>query len=195
MVTPVLGPSHELIAADRALGPWKITHFRGFAARSNYLAADRPDWCFAAKEICRWMSKPTHNAWKALKRLCRFLNGAPRLVYSYRLQSVECIDVYTDADWAGCPKTRKSTSGGCVLFGRHAVKHWSSTQASVALSSGEAEFAGLIRGAGQGCGGWSCGRGHGPSRMEQRRERYSRAARNESEETSRRSFCKVHTQA
>ena len=38
------------------------------------------------------------------------------------------------------------------MLGSHAIKHWSSTQASVALSSGEAEFAGIIRGAGQGLG-------------------------------------------
>ena len=38
------------------------------------------------------------------------------------------------------------------MFGRHAIKHWSSTQTSVALSSGEAEFAGVIRGSGQGLG-------------------------------------------
>ena len=38
------------------------------------------------------------------------------------------------------------------MLGRHAIKHWSSTQSSVALSSGEAEFAGVIRGSGQGLG-------------------------------------------
>ena len=38
------------------------------------------------------------------------------------------------------------------MLGSHCIKHWSSTQASVALSSGEAEFAGVIRGAGQGLG-------------------------------------------
>ena len=38
------------------------------------------------------------------------------------------------------------------MLGKHTMKHWSSTQASIALSSGEAEFAGLIRGAGQGLG-------------------------------------------
>ena len=38
------------------------------------------------------------------------------------------------------------------MLGCHAIKHWSSTQSSVALSSGEAEFAGVIRGAGQGLG-------------------------------------------
>ena len=35
------------------------------------------------------------------------------------------------------------------MLGCHAIKHWSSTQTSVALSSGEAEFAGVIRGSGQ----------------------------------------------
>ena len=38
------------------------------------------------------------------------------------------------------------------MLGKHAIKHWSSTQASISLSSGEAEFAGVIRGAGQGLG-------------------------------------------
>jgi len=38
------------------------------------------------------------------------------------------------------------------MLGRHTVKHWSSTQASIALSSGEAEFAGVVRGSGQGLG-------------------------------------------
>ena len=98
------------------------------------------------------MSKPTEHAWQALKRIGRFLRGSPRLVYTYPQQTAGCVDVYTDTDWAGCPKTRKSTSGGCVLVGSHAIKHWSSTQTSVALSSGEAEFAGVIRGAGQGLG-------------------------------------------
>ena len=107
---------------------------------------------FACKEICRWMSRPSEHSWLALKRVCRFFAGRPRLVYKYPQQSVGEVDVYTDTDWAGCPKTRKSTSGGCVMLGCHAIKHWSSTQTSVALSSGEAEFAGVIRGSGQGLG-------------------------------------------
>ena len=73
-------------------------------------------------------------------------------MYVYEQQEVSAIDVYTDTDWAGCPVTRKSTSGGCVMLGRHCMKHWSSTQSSTALSSGEAEFGGVIRGAGQGLG-------------------------------------------
>ena len=80
----------------------------------------------------------------AFKRLCRYLVGLPRMVFRYQWQSAETIDVYTDTDFAGCPRTRKSTSGGCVLIGKHTIKSWSSTQASIALSSGEAEFYGLV---------------------------------------------------
>ena len=152
MVTPGVKPIFLELDEDSELPNHLTTAFRGAAARANYLAADRLDVQFACKEVCRWMAKPTAHAWKALKRVCRYLISCPRLVYEFKRQSVDTIDVYTDTDWAGCPKTRKSTTGGCVMLGSHAVKHWSSTQASIALSSGEAEFAGVIRGAGQGLG-------------------------------------------
>ena len=38
------------------------------------------------------------------------------------------------------------------MLGQHTIKHWSSTQPSLTLSSGEAEFYGVVRGAGQGLG-------------------------------------------
>ena len=38
------------------------------------------------------------------------------------------------------------------MVGRHTIKHWSSTQPNVALSSGEAEFYGVVRGSGHGLG-------------------------------------------
>ena len=38
------------------------------------------------------------------------------------------------------------------MLGKHLIKHWSSTQPSPSLSSGEAEFYGLVRGAGHGLG-------------------------------------------
>ena len=152
MTTPGVQPTFRELEEDQELQQKLHTAFRGASARGNYLSADRVDCQFACKEICRWMAKPTEHSWKALKRLCRYLAGLPRLVYVHRKQKVDCVDIYTDTNWAGCPKTRKSTSGGAVLLGRHTIKHWSSTQTSVALSSGEAEFNGVVRGAGQGLG-------------------------------------------
>ena len=98
------------------------------------------------------MSAPTDASWMALKRLCRYLVGLPRMIFLYRWQDVDAVDIYTDTDWAGCPKTRKSTSGGCVMLGAHTIKSWSSTQTSTALSSAEAEFYGVVRGSGIGLG-------------------------------------------
>ncbi len=153
VATPGVKATFQELHEDSAELPGHLTTaFRGAAARGNYLAADRLDVQFACKEVCRWMSRPSLHAWKAMKRLCRYLAGAPRLVYVFEQQTVDSTDVYTDTDWSGCPLTRKSTSGGCVMMGKHAVKHWSSTQTSISLSSGEAEFAGVIRGAGQGLG-------------------------------------------
>ena len=60
--------------------------------------------------------------------------------------------MYSDTDWSGCPRSRKSTSGGCIMIGSHCIRTWSSTQASVTLSSGEAEFYGLVKAAGAGLG-------------------------------------------
>ena len=76
-------------------------------ARANYLAADRPEVQYGAKEICRWMSSPIDLALKALKRLGRYIVGHRRLVFQYPWQTVDKIDAYSDTDWSGCPKTRK----------------------------------------------------------------------------------------
>jgi hypothetical protein len=150
--TPGARNSAAQVLDDKPLPERFHTAFRAAAARANYLAQDRPDCQFACKEICRWMSKPTTGSFEAIKRLGRFLVGQPRLVWRYVFQDDCGITVYSDTDWAGCPRTRKSTSGGCILVGRHLIKTWSSTQASVALSSGEAEFYGVVKAAGAGLG-------------------------------------------
>ena len=152
VATPGVKPTFKQLEESTEIPGHLTTAFRSAAARGNYLSADRLDVQFACKEVCRWMAKPTLHAWEALKRVGRYLNNAPRLIYEFRQQSVSQVDVYVDTDWAGCPRTRKSTSGGCVMLGGHAVKHWSSIQQGISLSSGEAEFAGVIRGAGQGLG-------------------------------------------
>ena len=152
MGTPGSKNSFQEHEADKPLEAGMTTPFRGAAARCNYLSADRCDLQFGAKEICRSMATPTLLSWKALKMVGRYLCGRPRLVYTYRQQELSHIDTYVDTDWAGCVRTRKSTSGGAIMLGKHCIKHWSSTQPSVSLSSGEAEFYGVVRGAGQGLG-------------------------------------------
>ena len=107
------------------------------------MAADRIDLQLAAKEVCRYMSTPTEMSVAAMKRLGHYLLGHNRLVWTYSYRLAEGIDVYSDTDLSGCPRTRKSTSGGCVITGDYGIRTWSSTQPNVTSSSGEAEFYGL----------------------------------------------------
>ena len=64
----------------------------------------------------------------------------------------DMLTVYSDSNWAGCLKTRKSIQGGSILFGQHCIKNWSSTQAIIALSSGEAEYYGVVKASSVGLG-------------------------------------------
>ena len=123
------------------------TCYRALVARANFLSADRPDVSYAVKELCRAMSSPAITDWNALKRLGRYLLGKPRLVWYFGWQlAPSTIHVMTDSDWAGCVKTRKSTSGGTIFRGNHLIKHWSSTQPTITLSSAEAELIALVKG-------------------------------------------------
>ena len=146
--SPGVKPTREQTDADEPLGPEKTTPYRAVSARSNYLSSDRPELQFAAKECCRWMSAPTELGLSGLKRLGRYVSAHKRLVFLYPWQEANRTDTYSDTDWAGCVKTRKSTSGGCLLLGRHLIKSWSSTQSSVSLSSGESEFYGVVKASG-----------------------------------------------
>ncbi len=129
------------------------TAYRAIAARANYLAIDRPDIQYATKEICRAMSAPTSKDWDKLKRLARYLIGKPRLVqqFEYQPEQFEAV-VHTDANWAGCRRTRRSTSAGCITIGRHCLKTWSKTQSTIATSSAESELYAATRGTQEGMG-------------------------------------------
>jgi hypothetical protein len=82
-----------------------------------------------------------------MKRLLRYLKGVPRAVLHYGYQErPDAIVTWTDSDFAGCEKSRKSTSAGVVMLGTHLIKSWSTNQAVIALSSGEAEYYALVKG-------------------------------------------------
>ena len=128
----------------------KATHFRSVAARSSFLAMDRPDIQYATKNACAKMANPTAEAWDNLKREGRYLKGRPRLVHRFPFTGAQShVDAYTDSDWASAETNMKSTSGGVIMFGPCTIKTWSTTQAVVALSSAEAELYALVKAATQ----------------------------------------------
>jgi hypothetical protein len=149
VVTPgVSGAGEEDVEDDTPLVGQAITQYRGAIARCNYMGTDRPDCLFTIKEGCREMSAPTTGSLRRLFRIGRYLKRYPRLVWEFADQAEQAeLVVRTDADWAGCRRSRKSTSGGTVSIGTHCIKVWSKTQAVVAKSSAESELYGVVKGA------------------------------------------------
>ncbi|XP_066375252.1 uncharacterized mitochondrial protein AtMg00810-like [Miscanthus floridulus] len=122
------------------------TTYQSLAGALQYLTFTRPDITYAVQQICLHMHDPREPHLTALKRLLRYLHGT--VDYGLLLQrssSTELV-VYTDADWAGCPDTRRSTSGYAVFLGGNLVSWSSKRQPVVSRSSAEAEYRAVANG-------------------------------------------------
>ena len=117
--------------------------------RANFLAEDRYDIKFAAKELARDMKAPMVSSWEKLKHLGRYLLKTPRATSVMKWQPWSgVIRAASDSDWAGCVVTRGSTTAVVILHGKHLIRGYSGTQQVPALSSGEAVYNAAIKGIG-----------------------------------------------
>ena len=105
-----------------------------------YLAAcTRPDIAHAVGVLSRFCSGPKTEHVNAASQLLRYLVGTADLGLRFDAGS-ETVVGYCDADYAGDPDKRKSTSGYVFLFNGAAVAWGSKLQPTVAASTCEAEF-------------------------------------------------------
>jgi hypothetical protein len=86
------------------------------------------------------MVKPTKLFWKAGKHVLRYLKGTSEYGLWYRQMDEVKLHGFMDADWAGSPTDRKSTSGGIFSIRSTIVSWYSRKQRSIALSSAKAEY-------------------------------------------------------
>ena len=77
------------------------------------------------------------------KRVLRYLKQMRDLNLTYVKNTPEAIIGYSDTDWAGDMKDRRSTSGNVFLLGGGAITWSSRKQSSVALSTVEEEYRAL----------------------------------------------------
>ena len=138
---------------DSPMKPCDATQYRAIAARLDFLSIDRPDIQCSCKEATRRMATPINSDWSLLKRIGRYLLGTPRVVHCYEWQAWPGgVTIFVDSNWAGCVRTRKSTTGVCVMHGKHLLRSFSKTQANIALSSAEAELYAMVLAASEGLG-------------------------------------------
>jgi hypothetical protein len=97
------------------------SQFWSIVGALQYLTFTRPDIAYAVQQICLLMHDPRERHLTAMKRILRYLRGTPDFGLLLRRSSSSNLVVYTDADWAGCPDTRRSTSGYAVFLGDNLV--------------------------------------------------------------------------
>ena len=94
------------------------TQHRALASSCNYTAVDKADAQCCVKSLCCDMSVPTLVSSARLQRLGRYFLGRPRAIIRFVWQpGATHIDIFTDANWAGCKTARKSISGGVAMVG------------------------------------------------------------------------------
>ena len=147
---PAVAPGADTLRKSELAEPLNAEdhkRFRRAVGQLLWLSNVRPDILYAVKELSRGLSAPTTEHETKVKHLLRFLSGSkhftqqlrPTLTLSPHHKALD-IQVFVDSDWAGCHETRRSTSGvSLFVLGSNILAH-SRTQATVALSSGEAEL-------------------------------------------------------
>ncbi|WVZ90271.1 LOW QUALITY PROTEIN: hypothetical protein U9M48_036585 [Paspalum notatum var. saurae] len=113
---------------------------RGMIGSLLYLTVTRPDIQFAVCLCARYQASPRTSHRQAVKRIFRYLKFTPEFGLWYFSGSSLSLKGFSDADHAGCRIDRKSTSGTCQLLGISLVSWSSRKQASVFLSTTEAEY-------------------------------------------------------
>ncbi|XP_022008513.1 uncharacterized mitochondrial protein AtMg00810-like [Helianthus annuus] len=119
------------------------TLYRSLAGALQYLTITCPDIAYVVQQVCLFMHAPREPHFQYLKRILRYLKGTSEHVFHIRPSPSLKITAYSDADWEGCPDSRRSTSGYCVFLGENLISWPSKRQHTVSRSSAEAEYHGV----------------------------------------------------
>ncbi|CAL9028009.1 unnamed protein product, partial [Prunus brigantina] len=116
--------------------------YRSIVGTLQYLTFTRPDLAYSVNAVCQYMTNPSETHFLLVKRILRYIQGTMEYGITFSPGDMH-LHAYSDADWAGDPSTRRSTTGFVVFIGSNPVSWQSKKQGSVSRSSTEAEYRAL----------------------------------------------------
>ncbi|WVZ51462.1 LOW QUALITY PROTEIN: hypothetical protein U9M48_002608, partial [Paspalum notatum var. saurae] len=116
------------------------SEYRSLLGALQYLTLTRPDLAYAVQQVCLFMHDPREPHLALIKRILRYVKGTLSTGFHLGKSSPQSLTAYSDADWAGYPDSRRSTSGYCAFLGDNLVSWSSKRQTTISRSSAEAEY-------------------------------------------------------
>ncbi len=106
----------------------------------------RPDLAYAVGTLGQFAANPSPAHHAAIKRIFRYLRGTRDATLCLEPKDERPLEIWTDADYANCEDTRRSVTGVAVYCYGNLIYWKSKKQATVSLSTMEAEYAALSDG-------------------------------------------------
>jgi hypothetical protein len=132
----VVGTKMSKFVGDILLDP---TEYRHIVGALQYVTLTRPGIAYSVNQLCQHMHNPTSVHFTATKRVIRYLKGS--IDYGlYYCRSSLTINAYYDANWAGNPNDRRSTTRYGIFLGSNLISWSAKKQTMVSHFSTEAEY-------------------------------------------------------
>ncbi|UOH81729.1 hypothetical protein LQV05_004409 [Cryptococcus neoformans] len=134
-------PSRKLEEDDFET-PAVLTPYQELVGSLLWLAGcTRPDIAFSASFLARYTASPTEGHWQLALRVLSYLSHTQRLgIMLGGVKHRRTLTCYSDADWAGCGQTARSTTGYVTYFCGSPISWCSKRQRTTASSTMEAEY-------------------------------------------------------
>ncbi|RDX60103.1 Copia protein, partial [Mucuna pruriens] len=114
--------------------------YRKLVGKLIYLTITKPDISFAVGVVSQFKQAPCVDHWAAVLCILRYIKKTPGQGLLYEDKGDIHISGYCDANWAGSPIDKRSTTGFCISIRGNVVSWKSKKQNTVAHSSAEAEY-------------------------------------------------------
>ncbi|KAG7574150.1 Integrase catalytic core [Arabidopsis suecica] len=114
--------------------------YRRLVGKMMYLTITRPDITFAVNKLCQFTAAPKESHMKAACKVLHYVKGTIGTGLFYSADCDLTLQAYTDADWASCRDSRRSTSGFCMFLGTSLISWKSKKQPTASHSSAESEY-------------------------------------------------------